>query len=60
MKDALKELKADVKLEKINDVTYFAKLGVFMTPALVINGKVVSIGRSLSKDEILQKIQECS
>ncbi len=60
VKDALKELKADVKLEKINDVTYFAKLGVFMTPALVINGKVVSIGRSLSKDEILQKIQECS
>jgi len=59
-KTALFELQKDIILEKISDVNYIAKMGVFMTPALVINGNVVSVGKSLSKDEIKTKILEYS
>lgn len=47
----------DIKVEKVNDVNYFAKMGVFMTPGLVIEGKVVSVGKVLSVDEIKEKIK---
>jgi len=59
-KDALAELQKDIVLEKVNDVNYIAKMGVFMTPALVINGNVISVGKALSKDEIKTKILEYS
>ena len=47
-----------VKVEKIGDVQYFTKMGVFMTPGLVIDGEVVAVGKVLSADEIKQKIEE--
>ena len=37
------------KVEKIEDI---AKYGVMMTPALVVDGKVVAAGRLPSKEEI--------
>lgn len=47
-----------MKLEKISDIHYFAKMGVFMTPGLIINGKTVSVGKVLSVEEIKAKIRE--
>ncbi|OGS20985.1 MAG: hypothetical protein A3J83_05995 [Elusimicrobia bacterium RIFOXYA2_FULL_40_6] len=50
--EAVKELgiTAEVsKVEKINDIMNY---GVMMTPALVVDGKVVVAGRLSSKDEI--------
>ena len=51
---ALRELdlsdKADV--DKVKDIDVFAKYGVFVTPALVINEDVVSVGKLLSVSEI--------
>jgi small redox-active disulfide protein 2 len=47
-----------IKLEKIQDIHYFSKMGVFMTPGLVINGKTVSVGKVLSVEEIDAKIKE--
>ena len=51
---ALRELdlssKADV--DKVKDIDVFAKYGVFVTPALVINDDVVSVGKLLSVSEI--------
>lgn len=43
---------------KVADVHYFTKMGVFMTPGLVIDGKVVSVGKVPTADEIKQHIQE--
>jgi small redox-active disulfide protein 2 len=48
----------EIKVEKIGDVNYFAKMGVFMTPGLVIDGKVMSTGKVPSPDEIMNMIQE--
>lgn len=49
---------AAIDIEKIGDVNYFAKMGVFMTPGLVIDGEVVSTGKVLSPNQIRQKIEE--
>lgn len=49
---------AGVEVEKVADVNYFVKMGVFMTPSLVIDGEVVSVGKVLSVEAIREKIQE--
>jgi small redox-active disulfide protein 2 len=48
----------NIEIEKIGDVNYFAKMGVFMTPGLVIDGEVVSTGKVLSPNQIKEKIEE--
>jgi small redox-active disulfide protein 2 len=47
-----------IDVKKVNDITYFAKMGVFMTPGLVIDGTVVSSGKSLNSDQVKAKIME--
>ncbi|MEE4266395.1 MAG: thioredoxin family protein [Desulfobacteraceae bacterium] len=49
---------AEIKVEKIGDVNYFTKMGVFMTPGLVIDGKVISTGKVPSTDQIVNMILE--
>ena len=44
-------------VEKVKDIDYFIKMGVFSTPALVVDGKVVSTSRVLSADEIVAAFQ---
>ena len=48
----------DIKIEKIGDINYFTKMGVFMTPGLVIDGDVISTGKVSSPNEIKKKIEE--
>jgi len=52
------ESSMDIKVEKIADVNYFAKMGVFMTPGLVIDGQVVTTGKVPSTNEIANMIEE--
>ncbi len=47
-----------IEVTKVNDINYFAKLGVFMTPGLVIDGKVESVGKVLSVEQVKKKIRE--
>ena len=49
--EALKELGMDTRIEHVRDFTRIAAWGVISTPALVVNGKVVSSGKVLKKDE---------
>lgn len=51
--EALKELGMDTTVEHVTDFTQIATYGVMSTPALVIDEKVVSFGRVLSKDEVI-------
>lgn len=48
----------DIKVDKVGDVTYFTKMGVFMTPGLLIDGQVISTGKVPSANEIMNKIME--
>jgi small redox-active disulfide protein 2 len=49
---------AEIKVEKIGDVNYFTKMGVFMTPGLLIDGQVISTGKVPSADQIVNMILE--
>jgi len=42
----------DVQVEYVTDMTQIAAAGIMSTPALVVDGKVVSSGKVLSTDEV--------
>lgn len=56
--DALSELQIPANVEKVADVNKYIDYDVFMTPALVINGKTKVQGRVPSKEEIKNWISE--
>lgn len=48
---ALIELGMDTTIDHVTDFAQIAAYGVMTTPALVVDGKVVSYGKVLKKDE---------
>ncbi len=50
--DAVKELHIQAEVSKVTDIEKITDYGVMMTPALAVDGAVVSSGKVLSKDEI--------
>ncbi len=50
--EALEELGRDTAVEHVTDFAQIAQYGVMQTPALVVDGKVLSSGRVLSKDAV--------
>ena len=62
VQSAVSELDSPQQIEvvKIGDINYFAKMGVFMTPGLIIDGEVISTGKVLSANQIKEKIKEKS
>ena len=48
---ALTELGMDTSIDHVTDFTQIAAYGVMTTPALVVDGKVVSYGKVLKKEE---------
>ncbi len=60
-REALAELGMDTTVDHVTDFTQIAAYGVMTTPALVVDGKVVSYGKVLKKNEamtLIQKIRE--
>lgn len=55
---ALEELGMDTVIDHVTDFTQIAAYGVMSTPALVVDGKVVSYGKVLNKDEAKTAIQK--
>ncbi|GKH31658.1 thioredoxin family protein [Muricomes sp. OA1] len=53
-KAALEQLYMDTAIDHVSDFTQIAAYGVMTTPALVIDGKVVSYGKVLKVDEIIK------
>ena len=55
------ELEIAEEVEHVTDFSQIAAYGVMSTPALVVDGKVVSYGKVLKKDEaarLLRKARE--
>ncbi len=50
----------DATVDKITDPEIFFKMKVYMTPALVINDEVVSMGKLLEPTEIESEIKKRS
>ncbi len=45
------------EIEKVSDIKEITKFGVMITPALVIDGKVMTSGKVLSAEEIAKLLQ---
>ena len=59
-KAALEELGMDAAIDHVTDFSQIAAYGVMSTPALVVDGKVVSYGKALKAEEvaaILRKVR---
>ena len=55
---ALDELGMDTTIEHVRDYSEIAAYGVMSTPALVVDGKVVSYGKVLGKDEVIEILKK--
>lgn len=56
--EALMELGMDTTIDHVADWSEIAAYGVMSTPALVVDGKVVSYGKVLKKDEVVKILKE--
>lgn len=57
-KEALAELDMDTTVGHVTDFVQIAAYGVMTTPALVVDGKVVSYGKVLNKKQIVSILQK--
>lgn len=58
VKEALAELNMDTTIDHVTDFAQIAAYGVMSTPALVVDGKVVSYGKVLKRDEVIAILQK--
>ena len=58
VKEALSEAGISAEVLKVTDTIAIAKHGVFMTPAVVVEGEVKSVGKVPSKDEVTKWISK--
>jgi small redox-active disulfide protein 2 len=57
-KAALEQLGMDTAIEHVTDFSQIAAYGVMSTPALVVDGKVVSYGKVLKTEEVVKILQK--
>ena len=57
-REALLKLGMDTAIDHVTDFSQIAAYGVMTTPALVIDGKVVSYGKVLKTDEVVKILQK--
>ena len=51
---ALEALGLEAQVQKIEDMTAIAAFGVMSTPALVVDNQVKSVGKVLSKEQLME------
>lgn len=56
--EALRELGMDTAIDHVKDFEKIAAYGVMTTPALVVDGQVVSYGKVLKKDEVISILKK--
>ena len=57
-KAALIQLDMDTEIDHVTDFSQIAAYGVMTTPALVVDGKVVSYGKTLKTEEVVKILQK--
>jgi small redox-active disulfide protein 2 len=56
-REAVAELGIEAEIEKVSDSDRIMDMGVMMTPALAIDGEVKSVGKVLTKDQVISLIK---
>ena len=57
-KEALSKLGMDTAIDHVKDFAQIAAYGVMSTPALVVDGKVVSYGKVLKTEEVISILEK--
>jgi len=57
-REALGQLGMDTEIDHVTDFAQIAAYGVMSTPALVVDGKVVSFGKVLKTQEVVKILQK--
>lgn len=57
-KEALEKLGMDTTIDHVTDFSQIASYGVMSTPALVVDGKVVSYGKVLKVEEVVEILEK--
>ena len=57
-KAALEQLGMDNTIDHVTDFSQISAYGVMTTPALVVDGKVVSYGKALKVEEVVKILQK--
>ncbi|PJB38127.1 MAG: thioredoxin family protein, partial [Deltaproteobacteria bacterium CG_4_9_14_3_um_filter_51_14] len=52
VREAMAETGVQASIEKVKDVMKIAKYGVFMTPAVVVDGEVKVVGKVPAKEDV--------
>lgn len=55
---AVEEMGIEAEIVKVTDIDEIMNLGVMITPALGIDDTIVSAGKVLKKDQVIEKIRE--
>ena len=55
-REAVASKGVDAVIEKVTDIDEIMEMGVMMTPALVIDGEVKSVGKVLTPDQIAAQL----
>lgn len=55
---AVKSLGLDAEVEKVEDLIEIVMLGVMTVPAIMVDGRLVSVGRVLKEKEIAKLLQK--
>ena len=58
VKNALGQLGMDTTIDHVTDFSQIAAYGVMTTPALVVDGKVVSYGKVLKVEEVVKLLEK--
>ena len=58
VRDTVNEMGIEAEVSKIEDILKIMEYGIMKTPGLVINEKVVSVGKLLSKDQIRELLTQ--
>ena len=54
---AVRELGIEATIEKVEKIVEIMRFGVMATPSLVVDGKVVSVGKLLTSEEIKKHLE---
>lgn len=58
VREVVEEMGIEAKIEKVTDLKEITNYNIFITPGLVVNGRVVVSGHIPRRDEIKKWLQE--
>lgn len=58
VQQAIQEAGIEATIEKVEDLNSISRYGVFMTPALVVDGVVISSGKVLKVGDIVKTLKK--